>query len=326
MPEVSVIIPAYNAARSIAAALASVDGQTLADHETIVIDDGSSDETAAIVEGWHTPVTLLRQPNRGPGAARNAGIRCATGRLVAFLDADDQWLPDKLARQVEYFHRYPQAGLVHTATCPPHAGAAAPAPGSPAVPESPRHRFCEVFHSEFFIRTLTVMVPRAVLERIGGFDERREIHIEDWDLWLRIAARYPLGYIPTPLAVHHPGGVMSQDFERTYAGQRLVIEKLASLCAEGCQRRAGRPSLCIRRRRFDVEWELGCERLRRGNPGDARAAFRSALRARPFDIRARVYLLASFFDVRLQEGIRTLKRRVARRFARPPVSDPAAPC
>jgi len=110
MPEVSVVIPAYNAGRTITAALASVFAQTYRDFEVIVVDDGSTDDTPRRLADWADyRVVVVRQPNSGPAHARNEAIARARGRLVAFLDADDIWLPRKLERQVAYYRRFPTA-------------------------------------------------------------------------------------------------------------------------------------------------------------------------------------------------------------------------
>src|SRR5688572_14211285 len=95
-PQVSVVIPAYNSARYIRASLQSIREQTCGDYEVIVVDDGSVDETRAAVLAVDGPVRYMYQSNAGPSAARNTGIRAATGELICFLDADDAWTPDKL--------------------------------------------------------------------------------------------------------------------------------------------------------------------------------------------------------------------------------------
>ena len=115
MPHVTVIIPAYNAGRTISIAIESVFAQTFRDHEVVVVDDGSTDDTGERVAEYGSAVRYVRQPNGGPGSARNEALRHARGRLVAFLDADDVWLPRKLERQVAYFAQYPDTGLLHSA-------------------------------------------------------------------------------------------------------------------------------------------------------------------------------------------------------------------
>ncbi len=220
---VSVVIPVFNAATLLGNALRSVFAQTFRDFEVIVVDDGSEDRETLdqTLDAWAERVRFVRQSNGGPARARNTGIAQATGDLIAFLDADDEWRPEKLAKQVEYFRRHPETGLLHTGLVGQ----------TPAGAEASSHDFCGLFHTAFFVSTLTVMVPRRVLTEVGGFDERREIHVEDWDLWLRIAAQYPIGFIPEPLAFHRPGGLMSRQVR-------------ANVCGAGARHREEQGALC----------------------------------------------------------------------------------
>jgi glycosyltransferase involved in cell wall biosynthesis len=296
-PTVSVVIPAYNAGRTIDAALRSVFSQTYRDFEVIVIDDGSVDDTAERVGAWGNAVLFSRQANQGPAAARNHGIQRARGRLLAFLDADDVWLPTKLERQVAYFDAFPETGLLHTDALVSHAPLVHMfEPGeeeiSTLVP--PTNDFCALFHCDRFVKTLTVMIPRHVALALGGFDERRELHVEDWDFWLRIAARHPVGYLPATLAIHRPDGGMSSNVERTFRGQTLVIEKLRPLCAAACPKHRADPDACVTEREHLLHSQLGYERFWRGQKGPAREAYRQALSTKPLDSRARIYVLASY--------------------------------
>src|SRR4029077_12382973 len=125
-------------------------------------------------------------------------------------------------------------------------GAIGTAPGDDAD-TPPRLAYGDLFHGWLDISTLTVMAPRDVLLACNGFDERRELHVEDWDLWLRVAARFKVGYLPNPLAVHRPGGSMSSEVEKTYRGQQMVIAQSAALCSTACSRHAAGPDDCIRR-------------------------------------------------------------------------------
>src|SRR5262249_15019068 len=116
VPEVSVVVPAYNAERTLRETLDSVLGQTLQDFEVLVVDDGSSDATAAVARDAGDPrVRVLSVPNGGVARARNLGIQEANGDLIAFLDADDLWRPRKLERQVEALEARPRAGMSFTA-------------------------------------------------------------------------------------------------------------------------------------------------------------------------------------------------------------------
>jgi glycosyltransferase involved in cell wall biosynthesis len=113
-PVVSVVIPAFNAARYLGEALDSVFGQTLTDLELVVVDDGSTDETPQVVQGYGSRVRYVRQPNAGVASARNRGVAESSGRYVAFLDADDVWLPGKLERQLEALAARPSARVCHS--------------------------------------------------------------------------------------------------------------------------------------------------------------------------------------------------------------------
>jgi hypothetical protein len=300
MARVSVIVPVFNSAAFVGGALRSVFAQSFRGFEVIVVDDGSEDREAldAVLGEWQGRVTCVRQPNGGPARARNTGIRRATGELVAFLDADDEWLPDKLAKQVAYFDRYPETGLLHTGIVgePPSLRLAGP----------PRAMFCELFHTAFFINTLTVMVPRRVLDEVGLFDERREVHIEDWDLWLRIAARHPLGYLAETFAYHRPGGLMSSQIDRTYAAQALVVDKNKALCAVACATHRAAPERCERARRHVLHRDWGYDRLEGGDRMGAREQLSLALGYAPHDPRTRVLYWSTFVG----DGARNAARRL----------------
>jgi glycosyltransferase involved in cell wall biosynthesis len=316
---VSVVIPAYNAGRTIDAALHSVFAQTFDDWEVIVVDDGSTDDTADRVTAWGDRVVFRRQANAGPAAARNQAIQLARGELLAFLDADDLWLPTKLARQVAYFDQFPHTGLLYTdahiCEAPGPLALETPEPAdTPFVP--PAHDYCALFHCDKYVMTLTAMVPRHVVVDLGLFDERREFYVEDWDLWLRIAAQHPVGYMPLTLAIHRPDGGMSSNVEKTFKGQQLVIEKVTPLCATACPRHVENPAACLARRQRLLHAQLGYERFWRGQHASARAAFRQALTKPPADARARCYVVASYVGrwcvepVReLRNGLRALMRR-----------------
>lgn len=308
-PKVSVIVPAFNAERSIDAALESVFTQTFTDFEVVVVDDGSTDATARHLAEWGDRIRVFRQANAGPAAARNRAIGESRGELIAFLDADDIWLPSKLAMQVDYFAAYPQTGLLHTVAVNQAASDGREAPGTTVglPPEPPRGVFCDLFHTDLDINTLTVMVPRRVLDDVGLFDERREIHVEDWDLWLRIAARHPVGYLRCATAVRRPGGVMSRAFERTFTGQAAVVEKMWSVCETACPRHAADRDACRRRRWHRLHWELGYARQRVGDRSGARRAFLAALRYRPRHLGTYMHLAGTLVGARLRRLARFVK-------------------
>lgn len=312
VPTVSVIVPAYNAGQTIAAALESVLTQTFTDYEVIVVDDGSTDDTRQQVEACGHRVVYLRQRNAGPAHARNTGLTKARGSLIAFLDADDVWLPRKLERQVRYFAEHPQAALLHGAALVSAMPTPALLESCDEIPldtpaEPPARAFAAIFHGDVDVNTLTVMARREAIDMAGGFDERRELHVEDWDLWLRIAARYLVGYLPVPVAIRRPGGTMSSAVEKTYRGQELVIEKLASLCAGACDRHRGDGIRCVAERRHRLYLELGYERFWRGQMRAARAAYAKGLALDRGDLRTWAYRAASWFARPLLNSLRRLR-------------------
>jgi len=313
MPHVSVVIPVFNSAHYIAGALRSVFAQTFDDFEVIVVDDGSTDRDALVeaLAEFAGRIRYVRQENAGPARARNTGVACATGELVAFLDADDEWLPEKLTCQVQYFEEHPETGLLHSAVVNGTRDGALPGP--------PRPAFCELYHSDFFIRTLTVMLPRRVFNEAGGFDERREIHVEDWDLWLRIAARHRIGYIATPLADHRRGGLMSTQIDRTYEAQLLVMDKSRALCQQACARHRSGPEACDRRRRHVLHRSWGHDLLEIADLRGGRRQLAKALRLEPRDRWALRLYLSTFAGQRLRTRARRLltARRRATKEARP---------
>lgn len=208
---ISVVIPAYNNAAWIARAVESVLSQRRPAEEIVVVDDGSTDDTAAIAAGYGAAVRLIQQANAGAAAARNAGVRAATGDWIAFLDADDEWLPEKLERQVNLLNAHPElvwtTGNYDECLCGEHRRAEhAPAQevrrrlgGAEAVD------YLTAFRSLLWGHTNTMLIRREVLLEAGLFDLTLPI-AEDIDLWLRIAYRYPrVGFSAEPLAVYHLG-------------------------------------------------------------------------------------------------------------------------
>jgi glycosyltransferase involved in cell wall biosynthesis len=176
-------------------------------------------------------VDLVRQSRSGPGAARNAGIKAATGALLAFLDADDWWLPHRLASQLPIMLSGPDLAMVHSAF-----EAAAP-DGS----DRPVYRFSQadcdvhVLKRSCRVGTLTVLVRREVVERLGGFDPSLR-RCQDWDLWIRIARDYRIVYHDEPVAVYRPhSGQVRSDFLMRYRFSSMVLRRYRKVhlgCAE----------------------------------------------------------------------------------------------
>lgn len=187
MPAVSVVIPAYNTAAYIAEALDSVFAQTYKDFEVIVINDGSPDTEALekALQPYLDRIVYIRQENHGPSAARNAGIRCAQGEFVAFLDSDDAWFPCYLCEQLKFLSNSPKATMVYSDAM---LFGESPLSGKSFFetfpPKSPAN--FENLLNRGSIMTQCVIVRKKVLFEAGLFDEEFFL-LEDIHLWLRIA-------------------------------------------------------------------------------------------------------------------------------------------
>jgi len=249
--KVAVIIPAWNAAELLPVALKSLREQTAAPHQVIVVDDGSTDGTVAVAE--QHGATCLRQQHAGPGAARNRGIAEAKTDYVAFLDADDWYVPQKLERAVEHLQEL---------------GAACVATDAWIVRDdrvegrkNRRRTVPSVLTLECLLRGNPIICSSVVARReavlaAGGFDENPDlIATEDYDLWLRMSQREPLSYIAEPSIFYrvHTGSLSANT--RFLHGVDLILDRVARE-NEG---QAHFQSLVRRRRadvRLDFAWDL----------------------------------------------------------------------
>ncbi|MBJ6727098.1 glycosyltransferase family 2 protein [Geomesophilobacter sediminis] len=220
---VSVIIPTHNRADLITEAIDSVLAQTYTDYEIIVVDDGSTDQTAEALGRYGDSVLYLYQSQMGPSAARNAGIKRAKGDLIAFLDSDDMWLPEKLSAQVAAMEANPSVGLVATGYATISAGEAKKDEQVLSGAEVSEVRSC---HYKNYFATSTVMVRADCLKKVGRFDE--SLHFaEDWDLWLRILQAYDFTYIGRVLTRYrkHLLNITQTSFHRNVKDWEKVIER-----------------------------------------------------------------------------------------------------
>lgn len=197
--DISVVIPLYNKAAEISRAVHSVLAQTLPPREIIVVDDGSTDGSAEIVEAIASPlVRVVRQENRGVSAARNRGIEMAAGYYVALLDGDDRWQPEYLQRVAELIARYPDCGAYGM-------GFMVDTDGHLTVGDTPQERGLVDFFRESMRRY--VLIPSAAtLQRdlvvdAGGFPEGMRMGEDQW-LWTVLARRAPVAFDPRPLAIY----------------------------------------------------------------------------------------------------------------------------
>jgi len=187
-PTVSVIIPVWNGAALLPETLRSLQSQTFTDFEALIVDDGSTDATAAVAAAFcqaDARLRLVARPHAGLSAARNAGLELARGEFIAFLDADDVWLPEKLARQMELFRADPRASFAYANYYfwdGQQDLSVGHRPNRP-LPDGDTAR--RLVTSNVYAVS-SVVVRRTVIARAGGFDTGLE-SCEDWDMWLRLA-------------------------------------------------------------------------------------------------------------------------------------------
>jgi glycosyltransferase involved in cell wall biosynthesis len=289
---VSVVVPAYNAAAHIREALESIAAQQGAPAlEVIVVDDGSTDDTREQVLAFahaaagSVALRLITQANAGPAAARNRGIRESSAELIAFLDADDLWPPERLRIQLALLEEYPHAGLVfgdcrgfsrdgpHPRTQFEKEGLDAAFWGGPVLVQDP---YAKLFLDNY-VPTGAVLARKACILDAGGFDESRRL-VEDMDLWFRMALRCPFAYTRAVCELKRThGGNISADAEGIALAYIEVLKTQAQQFPDELRRRGLRIAPWVA-----FEYCLaGDTRERRGDRPGARRAYLAALRAHP---------------------------------------------
>jgi glycosyltransferase involved in cell wall biosynthesis len=234
---ISVVIPAYNHGAYIQDAIASVRNQSYPVEEIIVVDDGSSDNTADMVRSAGSDVRYFYQHNQGPSRARNLGAQNARGRWVAFLDADDWWDERKIEYQIAVLKHTPDAVLVYSSM-------------EYILPDGSRE-FVEAFPLDRIWPTLRyrncvtgsgsgVLVRRDVLLEAGGFNDELAAS-EDWDLWIRLAAKYPFASAPKSVSfVRRLSGSNGSDPQRLLSNTEAILESTLLLGLKGWRRHVWR--------------------------------------------------------------------------------------
>ena len=192
---VSVVIPSYNYAHFLRETIDSVLAQTYPDIEIIVVDDGSTDKTTEILQSYGEQIRSSFQQNQGVSAARNNGARLSEGEFVAFLDADDSWLPTKIEKQVQRFEEDEKLGLVHVGVDEVDAQGISLLKRLEGLEGDVSNDLLMLKREGVLGGGSGLMVPRSVFEEVGGFDTRLSTSA-DWDMFYQISCRYPVGFVP----------------------------------------------------------------------------------------------------------------------------------
>ncbi len=266
MTDVAVVIPAYQAEPWIAGTVASVRAQTHAAIDLVVVDDGSTDGTAHAAQA--AGARVLRQPNAGPAAARNFGVAATHAPLLAFLDADDRWLPGKLSAQLPAFADPAVVACCCDAFLVRDGARAGRCNERRVVPA--RLRYADLLAQNPVVASSAV-VRRDAFTRAGGFDPAPELFaVEDYDLWLRLARLGPIAYVGEPLLEYRRHAGSLGDNRRFVRGLDRIAEKLTAADADPAQLRQ------FARRRAQARVDLAYDELRAGDHAAARAWLREA--------------------------------------------------
>lgn len=205
LPKVSVVVPNYNYEKYIAKTIESVLAQTYRNIELIVVDDGSKDNSLNILKRFGDKVTVIEQKNQGVSLARNNGVSISNGDYIAFLDADDIWLPEKLERQMQRLLSDNQVGLVHCSMSLIGLNDAICGENSQGMEGRVADELLRFESGVVIGAGSTAVVPKRVFDEIGGFD-RRQTTAADWDLSYRIASKYKVAFVKEPLVLYRLHG------------------------------------------------------------------------------------------------------------------------
>ena len=199
--EIATIIPTFNRKHTLQRAIDSVYDQKYISNEIIIVDDGSTDGTDEWIKKKYPQIIFLSQSNSGVSSARNLGIKAARSEWIALLDSDDEWLPEKLQKQVKSIESNPEYLCCHTNEIWIRNGV--------QVNQMKKH---QKYGGNIFFKSLdmcrispsSILFHKSILDQTGYFDESFTI-CEDYDLWLRISAKYPILYLDTPLIKKYGG-------------------------------------------------------------------------------------------------------------------------
>lgn len=310
---VSVIVPAYNAVKTLGETLRSACAQQGVELEVLVVDDGSTDGSAELAASFGPPVRVLRQTNAGVGAARNRGLAEARGRWIAFLDADDLWEPDKLSRQLELLRARGKAyGFCYTGIelIDAHGSALEHVAWSKPGMRPEGWVFRRLLLGGNFVTTSSVLVLHEIVKQVGQFVTERTFS-EDYDMWLRLARRTPFTYVPRPLVRYRFDPVSYSHADPQKAGLRSLhtFEHAAKLAGMG----GLRDRAALRVRRAAIFYELGYTLGAQGKLAPAAYWLLRSLGQAPLATPAGLHLA----KLALPGRVRSLLRRVRRGRVRP---------
>jgi len=302
--KVSVIIPVYNGANYIKDALESVFSQTYKDYEIIVVNDGSTDDSEIILKPYMDTITYIYQENKGSAEARNTGIRKAKGEYISFLDADDIWLPQKLEKQLKFLLSNPKYKMVF---CDIKHSVRGSIIHNSYLHER-KYRYVssgKIYRNllrECFIFTPTVFVSRECFREVGLFNEKYRI-CEDYEMWLRIAKKYQIGFLDEPLVERRRHGVNITEDKILYSTSSIDLFK--ELLKDNYSDK--RTKKTIKKELSKRFFNLGYFYWDKINLSFARKNFAKAIKYNKYYLKAAFYMILSTFPLAIIKTIRRLK-------------------
>jgi glycosyltransferase involved in cell wall biosynthesis len=300
MPQISVIIPCFNNGKYLRECLDSVLSQTFQDFEVIVVDDGSADDSPSIIKSYGSRVKYIRQNNKGPSSARNAGIKIAQGNYIAFQDADDVWLARKLELQYRFLQENPPYLWVYSDMSTFN--------DKQVLQESwfsdrstHEGKVLEKLINNNFIPTITVLIKKQLLLEVGGFDEKLR-SCEDKELWLRLSLKYPVGRLNQVLAKRrfHAHNLV-RDNRLLIASEIEALKRLAPRVD------AGRIPKLLESRIARLYFELGYFYFAKNQLPEAREQFRKSNSYPFFNLKSQLYYYSTYLDRRFIGWLRVFK-------------------
>lgn len=301
MPKVSILLTCYNHLRFLRACLESVEAQTYRDFEIIALDDGSTDGSREFLAKYANDAkepekvkAILNEANLGTYGSLNRGLKEASGEFVAILNDDDLWAPQKLERQLALFAEHPKVGLAHTDGWFID-GEGKRMAGSPLGFEFPRTETGDVLLALLYqnkIIASAALVRRECFEKLGGFDEAY-FGSGDWQMWLRIAEEWEVGFVNEPLTFYRVhGGNASHRLERIWKDDEMLREWIRSRYP--VHEKKGYERTALRHAIAHNEACLGTVKTLNGDPGGGREAYSRSLAFAPGRFKSRFRWLATF--------------------------------
>jgi glycosyltransferase involved in cell wall biosynthesis len=286
-PLVSCVIPCYNGHRYVKFAIESALSQTYQSIEVIVVDDDSTDDTPEILAAYGDRIRVVRQSNAGCGVARNTGAAISSGKYLAWLDSDDVWLPNKIARQVAILEKREDIGQVHTRCWIIDEA------GNPPAPVEPFPFPAEIIRDDI-LRTLVVdtdifpsscIVRRSTFEAVGGYNPAYRFS-EDWELDLRLARATKFAFLDVALTCYRSHGESMSSHRWPHAVGRLQLQKQIEQVRQELLKLDPSPAMLTAYRTHSIKfadayYKFGRYGLKNGDLNDAKTALREAIRRNP---------------------------------------------